>query len=424
MELVAQALFLALFATTSALSLVFLVRQISFSLLAVSRPQVNLFSQAKPATWPSVTVLVAAYNEEKVIGGCLDHLLALDYPAEKLEIVVVNDRSRDRTREILDAYVGRSPQLRVIHRPFDAVPGKPAALKDALATVKSDVLVFFDADYLPSPPLLKKLVAPFLDPQVGATMGRVVPYNTGTNLLTRLLDLERRGGYTVDQAARGMWNLLPQFGGTVGAVRVNAMNSCGGWSAETLAEDTDLTYRLFIKGWSVEYVDDAMCYEESPESWEVRFKQVRRWSCGHNQCLFKYLGQVLTTPYQPLTRRLDAALVLLFFLFPPLSLVSLFAALVYPTLYSYPPFNFAIVSAMSFVIGFGNFAPYFQIAAAVVRDRQGKAAVMLPLIFLSSTVSMFAAFQGLMFALRGVLFDRHLAWDKTVRFRKSGHAAA
>jgi cellulose synthase/poly-beta-1,6-N-acetylglucosamine synthase-like glycosyltransferase len=192
-----------------------------------------------------------------------------------------------------------------------------------------------------------------------------------------------------------------------------------------LTEDTDLTYRLFIGGWSVEYVDDAMCHEESPETWQARFKQVRRWSCGHNQCLFKYLIPVLTTPRQPLLRRLDAALVLLFFLFPPLSLVSLCAALVYPTQFAYPPFNFAIVSALSFVVGFGNFAPYFQMSAALVRDRQTEGAAAIPLIFLSSVISMLAASQGLFFAVRGALLHWHLDWDKTARFRTvRGHARA
>lgn len=425
MEILAQGTFLLLFAANSLIALVFLIRQISFSVVTLGRPQTSPFSRARLSDWPSVTILVAAHNEERVIWGCLEKLLALDYPQEQLRIMVVNDRSSDRTGAIVDEQVARHPgRLEVLHRAFDALPGKPAALKDALAGVGSDIVVFFDADYLPDPPLLKKLVAPFVDPQVGASMGRVVPYNTRANLLTRLLDLERRGGYTVDQAARGVWNLLPQFGGTVGAVRLGALRDVGGWTADVLAEDTDLTYRLFIQGWSVEYVDDATCYEESPETWHVRFKQIRRWACGHNQCLFRYLKATVTTPYQPVLRRLDAALVLLFFLFPALSLVSLVAALVYPTLFPYPPFNFAVVAAFSFVVGFGNFAPYFQIAAAAVRDRQPDAVAMLPLIFLSSAISMLASFQGLLFAMRGLLFGAHLGWDKTTRFRRQASAVA
>jgi cellulose synthase/poly-beta-1,6-N-acetylglucosamine synthase-like glycosyltransferase len=422
-DIVVQALFLSIFAVNAAIALIFLFRQIAFSLVALGQTSTNPFSHVQVAEWPTVTILVAAHNEELVLRGCLDHLLKLEYPKHALEIIVVNDRSRDRTGEILDACAAASNgRIKALHRPFDAVPGKPAALADAFKQVRSEIAIFFDADYLPQPPLLKKLVAPFLDPQIGATMGRVVPYNTQTNLLTRLLDLERRGGYTIDQAVRSSWNLLPQFGGTVGGVRMSALADVGGWSAETLAEDTDLTYRLFAQGYLVEYVDDAMCYEESPASWPVRFKQIRRWACGHNQCLFKYLGATLTTKRQPVLRRLDAALVLLFFSFPALSLLGLAAAMIYPTLYAFPPFNFAVISAFSFVVAFGNFAPYFQIAAAIIRDRQPTAIAMLPLIFLSSAISMLASTQGLLLAIRGALFNRHLAWDKTVRFRKVEHA--
>lgn len=414
---IAEVCFLLIFVATSTLALLLMFRQTWFSLVAVGRRPVSHFSHAAPSCWPTVTILVAAHNEEQVIAACLDHLLMLDYPSELVRIIVVNDRSTDRTAAIVDRYAAANARLTALHRPSGATPGKPAAIGDALALVNSHVVIFFDADYLPEPPLLRKLVAPFLDPQVGATMGRVVPYNTNTNLLTRLLDLERRGGYAIDQSARSLLGLLPQFGGTVGGIRVSALRSAGGWSAATLAEDTDLTYRLFIDGWTVEYVDDALCYEESPENWAVRFKQVRRWSCGHNQCLFRYLWPVLTTRKQPIERRLDAAFVLLFFLFPPLSLINLLAAIIYPTLFAYPPFNFAIIGALAFVVGFGNFAPYFQIAAAASRDDQPGAAAMLPFLYLSSTVSLLAATQGLWFALRGMLFKRELRWDKTLRFR-------
>lgn len=414
----AEFAFLLIFAATSALALLLMLRQSWFSLIAVNRAPVSHFSHATPTCWPTVAILVAAHNEERVIESCLDHLLRLDYPRDLVQIVVVDDRSTDGTAAIVDRFADAHPGLSVLHRPQGATPGKPAAIGDALALVNSHIVVFFDADYLPDPPLLKKLVAPFLDPQVGATMGRVVPYNTNVNLLTRLLDLERRGGYAIDQSARSMLGLLPQFGGTVGAIRVAALKAAGGWSTTTLAEDTDVTYRLFVAGWTVEYVDDALCYEESPESWGVRFKQVRRWSCGHNQCLFRYFWPVLTTKRQPIERRLDAAFVLLFFLFPPLSLLNLGAAIIYPTLFTYPPFNFAIIGALAFIVGFGNFAPYFQIAAAVTRDRQPRAAAMLPMLYLSSAVSLLAATQGLLFALRGLVLDRHLSWDKTLRFRR------
>lgn len=417
--------FLALFSVTALLTLLVIVRQAALSLLMVNRPVDNPFSRVPiaDADLPSVTIMVAAYNEEAVIEGCLRTLAALDYPTHKLDILVINDRSRDATREIVDAVAAEIPSIRALHRPFDAVPGKPAAMADGMATVESDVLVFFDADYLPEPALLKKLVAPFVDPQVGATMGRVVPYNTDTNLLTRLLDMERRGGYAIDQAGRAAYGLLPQFGGTVGGIRVASMNAVGGWSADTLAEDTDLTYRLFIGGYTVEYVDDALCHEESPESWRVRMKQVRRWACGHDQCMLRYIVPTLTTRKQPLMKRMDAALVLTFYLLPPLAFANLIAAMVYPTLDAYPPLNFSIVSALAFVTGFGNFAPYVQIMAAAIRDRQPDAARLIALIMVSSAISMVAATHGLWMAIRSVAFGKAMHWDKTIRYRRKTNAA-
>lgn len=424
-DILAPGSFLILFIVTAILTVALVFRQTFFSFLMVGKSQTNPFSRVPLADeqWPSVTIMVAAYNEEAVIGDCLDSLAKLDYPDGRLDILVINDRSRDMTREIVDDKVAMyGGRIRALHRDFDAKPGKPAAMADGLKTVTSEVLVFFDADYLPDPQLLKKLVAPFVDPQVGATMGRVVPYNTDANVLTRLLDVERRGGYTIDQAARGRLNLLPQFGGTVGGIRVSAMNEVGGWSADTLAEDTDVTYRLFIGGYTVEYVDDAVCYEESPEDWRIRLKQVRRWACGHDQCLLRYFVPTLTTKKQPLYKRLDAALVLTFYLLPVLSFANLLAALVYPTLYSFPPMNFAVLSAVAFTMSFGNFAPYLQIMAAAIRDRQPEAVRMLPLIAVSSTISMLAATHGLWLAIRSVAFKRTLKWDKTVRYRKTANA--
>src|SRR6202022_3597043 len=116
---------------------------------------------------------------------------AVKYPRELLHILPVNDRSTDRTREIIDEIAARSPgQIRPFHRTGGKL-GKAAALKEAMQLVTSDLIVLFDADYIPAPQLIQQLVSPYFDPEVGAVMGRVVPLNVGANLLTRLLDLER-----------------------------------------------------------------------------------------------------------------------------------------------------------------------------------------------------------------------------------------
>jgi len=234
------------------------------------------------ADWPRVTVLIAAHNEEKVISSILSALLEVNYPPEELLIVPVNDRSTDRTREIIDRYAAAHPaRIRPFHR-VGGKPGKAAALKDAMQVASTEVILMFDADYIPGRGLIKQLVAPFFDPEVGGVMGRVVPLNVGSNLLTRLLDLERSGGYQVDQQARMNMRLVPQHGGTVAGVRRSALIEVGGWSEDTLAEDTDLTYRLLLGGWKTVYQNRSECYEEVPETWPVRIRQIMRWAKGHN----------------------------------------------------------------------------------------------------------------------------------------------
>lgn len=410
--------FLAIFGLTSLLMIVFLFRQLGLSLFAYHTRRVNPFASVAPQEWPTVTILIPAHNEELVIGDCLLAMSRLDYPLSHLEIVVINDRSTDRTDAIARAHAAVCPRIRVISRDPASQPGKPSAIGDIIGQLESEVVVFFDADYLPEPPLLKLLIAPFVDPDVGATMGRVVPYNTDVNLLTRLIDLERRAGYVVDQQARSLLKLLPQFGGTVGGIRLSALRDVGGWRPDILAEDTDLTYRLFIAGWTVEYLAHAMCYEESPETWRVRFKQVRRWAYGHNECLFRYLWPIIKTRRQGFLRRLDAITVLMFYLYPAISLVCMFAALLYPLFYDYPPFNFIFLSVLSFFIGFGNFSPFFQIAVALKRDEQESAGALMPLIFISSIISMFASTFALVLLVKNRLSGCQLTWDKTRRFRR------
>ena len=225
------------------------------------------------ADWPQVTVFVPAHNEGRVIRDSLDALLSVDYPADRLRIVPIDDRSKDDTREIMNEYAQFYPERIMPHLRDEGIPGKAAALAEAMEAHPGDIYMVFDADYIPGPRLMKQLVAPFFDAEVGAVMGRVVPLNVGKSLLTRLLDLERAGGYQVDQQARMNLRLIPQYGGTVGGVRRIALEQVGGWNIASLAEDTDLTVRLVMNGWDVVYQNRSECYEEVPETWEQRIRQ-------------------------------------------------------------------------------------------------------------------------------------------------------
>ena len=376
------------------------------------------FIDVVEANWPSLVVFVPAHNEARVIRDSLDALLTCDYPEDRLVIVPIDDRSQDETREILREYAASYPDRIRPHLRDGGIPGKAAALAEAMADHEEEVFLVFDADYIPGERLLKQLVAPFFDAEVGAVMGRVVPLNVGTSLLTRLLDLERSGGYQVDQQARMNLRLVPQYGGTVGGVRRTALEHVGGWNIDSLAEDTDLTVRLVLAGWDVVYQNRSECYEEVPETWESRIRQIKRWAKGHNQALRSYLLSMFFNRRRlPWMQVLDGILLLGVFAVP---LVLAFGWLCTIVLFyaGYPPqwskLTILLVSSFNTV---GNFASFFQIAAASRLDGTRERIRMLPFMFLGFLVSTFAVGRATL-SRASWLRGRPLEWQKTERHRE------
>lgn len=401
------------------LIVIYTLRHYLFAMTRVFTPTDDLYCDIDDADWPTVTVQIPAHNEEAVIDHCLDALLRSNYPRDRLILMPVNDRSTDRTKAIIDGYIERHPgRVTPFHREHGK-PGKAAALKDALALVSTEILIVFDADYLPSRGLIKRLVAPFFDPEIGSVMGRVVPLNAGVNLLTRLLEIERSGGYQVDQQARMQLGLVPQYGGTTGGVRVDALRAIGGWHDNTLAEDTDVTYRLLLAGWRTAYQNRAECYEEVPETWRFRVRQIKRWAKGHNQALRRHFWPLLLSGHVHLREKIDGALLLGVYLMAP---VLVLAWVVIVVLYFLGRIAFAdAVLTTLFVFAYGslgNFAAFFELAAGVHLDRRRGDARLLPLMILSFLVSVVAVSGAFLSSLRDIVGRRELNWDKTARFRR------
>ncbi|MEM3673014.1 MAG: glycosyltransferase family 2 protein [Candidatus Bathyarchaeia archaeon] len=130
------------------------------------------------------------------------------------------------------------------------------------------------------------------------------------NVVTRLVALERIGGYLVDQNARDILGLIPQFGGTVGGFRHDLLRSLGGWDESVLAEDTDLTFRVYLAGYKIRYVNDAECYEEAVENWRTYWRQRYKWAKGHMQCAIKHSFKVLKSSNLKLKEKIDGLLLL------------------------------------------------------------------------------------------------------------------
>ncbi len=376
------------------------------------------------ADWPSLIVLVPAHNEERVIAHALDALLASDYPTDRFVLVPIDDRSTDGTWAILEDYAARHPgRVRPHRRAAGSAPGKAAGLEEVGRLFGGDVHVVFDADYVPGPRLLRQLAAPFVDPEVGAVMGRVVPLNVGRALLPRLLDLERSAGYQVDQQARMNLGLIPQYGGTVGGVRVAALRAVGGWRTDTLAEDTDMTMRLVLAGWQVVYQNRSECYEEVPETWASRERQIRRWASGHTQAFARYAVPLLRNPARlPWWVVLDGLLLLGVYLVPLVMLLGwactllLFYAGHAP---GYLPLAFLVVSSFNTI---GNFAAFFEVAAAVRLDGSRRRVRLLPLLFVGFLVSFAASLRATFSRGSWTRRQRPVRWDKTERHRSPAMA--
>jgi cellulose synthase/poly-beta-1,6-N-acetylglucosamine synthase-like glycosyltransferase len=391
---------------------VYMVRHYLFTLNRLFGRQRHPYVDVDAAVWPHITVLVPAHNEEPVIGAVLESLLEADYPHDKLRVLPVDDRSKDDTGKIVDEIARRNPGLVTPFHRTEGKAGKAAALEDAMKRVEDDIVLVFDADYIPGKGLLKQLVAPFFDPEVGAVMGRVIPHNVDTNLLTRALDLERSGGYQVDQQARMNLRLVPQFGGTVGGIRRLALESLGGWDTQSLTEDTDATFRLLLAGWKVVYQNRSECYEQVPETWPMRMRQLLRWARGHNQAMAKYARPLLFNRLTTFREKLDGLLLLHIYLMSTILLVGWSLGIVLWYLGVNEPGLIVILAVTSYST-LGNFAVFYEIAAAAHLDGSRARVRLLPLILLGFLVSLVAVTKA---TLTQWLYRRRggdVLWHKT-----------
>lgn len=404
------------FVFTIAVMMLYAIRHAIFSYNRMFGRQRIYYNDVYDSELPFISVLIPMHNEEKVLHYVLDSLLECDYDREKIEIIPINDNSTDSTPELLDEYHEKYPFIRPLHRDSD-VRGKPAGLNDAMEIAKGEVVIIFDADYRPSKKMLSRLAIAFSNPEVGAVMGRVVPYNPDTNLLTKLLNIERSGGYQVDQQARYNLKLMPQYGGTVGGFRKKLVQETGGFDTRVLAEDTELTYRLFTRGYKVIYANDAECYEESPETWKVRGRQVRRWSRGHNTAMIRYFFPVLFSKHMSIREKVDGIFLLFIYMIPFILLLAIIDSVI---LFFLGEMNiFVSWWALLFVTAYnsyGNFAPFYEIATALMIDGRRNDLLMLPLMTFSFYFYLWNISLGFIDAIIDLLTFRTVSWAKTERF--------
>ncbi|MGA8104568.1 MAG: glycosyltransferase, partial [Candidatus Acidiferrales bacterium] len=235
-----------------------------------------------PEYKPAVTVLIPAFNEESVIVDTVTSALASTYAP--LEIVVIDDGSSDRTSELVISRFANDPRVRLFSQ---TNRGKPAALNNGLTAATGEIVVSIDADTMVEPNAIALLVRHFANPKVGAVAGNVKVRNRD-RWLTRWQALEYITSQNLEKRAFDLLNCIPVVPGAVGAWRTELIRSCGGFSGDTVAEDTDLTLTIRRRGWKILYDEDAIGRTEVPDTAEALIKQRFRWTFGTLQAVWKH----------------------------------------------------------------------------------------------------------------------------------------
>src|SRR5580765_3904093 len=258
------------------------------------------------AELPRVTVQLPLLNEMYVVERLVKAVTEIDYPRDRLEIQVLDD-STDETVNIAQAtvadYAREGFDIHYIHRD-DRTGFKAGALEHGLKTAKGEMIAIFDADFVPKPDFLRKLIDYFVTPTVGCAQMRWSHINGSYNLLTRLQTIMLDGHFVVEQTTRNRTGNFFNFNGTAGIWRRQTIEMSGGWQHDTLTEDTDLSFRAQLMGWQFIYLLDEDAPAEIPVDVNAFKAQQRRWAKGVLQVWFKLYKRIWYTPL-PLRVKLE-----------------------------------------------------------------------------------------------------------------------
>jgi Glycosyltransferases, probably involved in cell wall biogenesis len=256
---------------------------------------------AKPAPWvgtlPRVCVQCPLYNEPLMIEGLLERVTRLRWPEGLLEIQILDD-STDETSEIITRWLEKNPALaanvRHVRRPHRE-GYKAGALAYGMTLTDAEFCAVFDADFRPAPDFLEQAMPYFSDPRVGVVQARWEFSNRRASLLTRFQGIFLDAHFVVEQAARFGSGLFFNFNGTAGVWRRASLEDAGSWSADTVTEDLDASYRAQRRGWKFVYLSDYTVPSELPEKLTAFKSQQYRWTKGGIQVARKQLREIFAS---------------------------------------------------------------------------------------------------------------------------------
>lgn len=300
--------------------------------------------------FPRVTVQLPIYNERYVVERLVDAAAALDYPRSQLQVQVLDD-SDDETTQVAQACVDYHRRRGInieLRRRANRAGFKAGALGSAMKYADGEFIAIFDADFVPPRAFLRQTI-PYLlqDPYVGLVQARWGHLNPDYSPLTRAQGIALDGHFVIEQGVRSQQGWFMNFNGTAGVWRRACIERAGGWQADTLSEDLDLSYRAQLGGWKFLFLTDVVAPAELPPQIHASKRQQFRWAKGSTQCLVKFGGRLATAPV-PLVKRFEGLIHLSGYVMQTMMLLMLLTLVPLTLFRTHFPFVLSYFSLASF----------------------------------------------------------------------------
>lgn len=363
---------------------------------------------------PAISAMIPARNEAMVIEKTVRALLAMDYPKDKFEVIVISDHSNDGTTEIVERLGREDARVRCLGWPArERGSGKPHALNEGLKMCRFPVIAIYDGDNNPRPESLRILASAMVqNPTLTAVLGKFRCINRNKNLLTRMVNIETLSFQWMIQAGRYWFSKFAILPGTNYIIKKEALDAVGGWDVKAITEDSELSVRLQMMGYHVQFVPTSVTWEQEPETLKVWIKQRTRWVRGNNYVLRKYARPALSFKNRHLTTEF-------FYMF------GLYYLFLLSTVLSHSIFILSLLGIIQVdipgpytAVWYSAYALYmaevFFVLSYEKEDTLGNLFVTALMYFTYCQMWIYVVFKSLWLDFTGT---RVGVWDKTVRFK-------
>ncbi|HBE9334362.1 UNVERIFIED_CONTAM: glycosyl transferase family 2 [Clostridioides difficile] len=369
--------------------------------------------------YPMISILVPAHNEAKVIGRTVESLLLLNYPKSKMELIVINDNSSDNSKEILENIKDRYNNYNFTIINTDNLTGgkgKSNALNIGYTISKGDFIAVYDADNTPDKNALRYLVQTIvMNDELGAVIGKFRTRNKNKNLLTKFINIETLSFQWMSQAGRWQLFNLCTIPGTNFILRRSIIEEIGGWDSKAIAEDTEISFRIYKLGYKIKLVPQSITWEQEPETVKVWIKQRTRWAKGNIYVLMKYIKNIFKQGRNKIVFDI-AYFFSVYFLFLTSVIISdiLFVLSISKLVEISIPINFFLIWILSYLL----FIIEVSISLTIEKGEATIENIFIVAImyFTYSQLWLFVAIKGMIEYLKGIIFKREVKWYKTERF--------